>query len=138
MRRTSLFHLYLHIAVGRIHIVELLHARSPEVGLLFCVQIFIQMKQHTLAAQEQAQVIESGILIVAFTVRCSILVKQRCAQQQQRAEIEVITKRTILIVDDRMRYALPLLHRVTVTVDHGSLHVIGHEEHAVQSRRSNQ
>jgi len=134
MGRTGLFHLYLHVAVGGIHIVKLFHTRSPQVSLLLGIQVFIQVQDTSLTAQEEAQVVESGILIVALTVAGGIFVQQRGAQQPQAAEVEVVAQRTFLIVYHGMQLALALLHRIAVAIHHRSTFVGGHEHQALQSR----
>ena len=58
-----LLHLYLHVAVGRVHVVELLDTRCPGVVLNLCVEILVQVEQFALTAQEEAQVVESTIFI---------------------------------------------------------------------------
>ena len=59
-----LFHLYLHLAVGRVHIVELLLARGSHVALYFSIKQLVQMEQLTLTTQIKPQVIESTIYIM--------------------------------------------------------------------------
>ena len=82
MGRTGLFHLHLDLAIGRIHVVELLFTRNTEVGFLFGVEILVEVEQSSLTAQEETQVIETGILIVALAIGGGILVQHRGAQQQ--------------------------------------------------------
>ena len=134
MGRTGLFHLYLHVAVGGIHIVKLLHTRSSQVGLLLGIQVFVQVQDTSLATQEEAQVVESGILIVALTIAGGIFVQQRGAQQPQAAEVEVVAQRTFLIVYHGMQLALALLHRIAVAIHHRSTFVGGHEHQSLQGR----
>ena len=83
MVRAGLLHLHLHIAVGRVHVVELLHARGTQVLLLFGIEVFIQMKQLTLTAQEKAEVVETSITVVGITFSCGIFVEQRRTQEHQ-------------------------------------------------------
>ena len=136
MGRAGLFHLHLHLAIGRIHVVELFFTRGPQVGLFFRIKILVEVEQPPLTTQEQAQVVESGILIVTFAVGGGIMVQQGGAKQQQGAEVEVVAQRTFLVVDDGMRLTLPLLYCITVGIDEGSLHVLSGMQHALDSRGS--
>ena len=134
MRRTGLFHLYLHLAVRRIHIIKLFHTRSSQVSLLLGIQVFVQVQDTSLTAQEQSQVVKPGILIVALMVTGGIFVQQRSAHQPQATKVEVVAKRTFLIVYHGMQLALTLLHRITVAIHHGSTLVGSHEHQAFQGR----
>ena len=102
MGRYRLLHLYLHLAVGRVHVVKLLLAAGSEVGLLLCIKTFVQVEQRTLAAQEQPEGIEPCILVVALRVGRRKLVHERRLDEQQRPEVEVIAQRTQLVVDGRV------------------------------------
>ena len=73
MGSACLFHLYLHLAVGWVHIVELLLTRGTQVVLFFRIQVFVEMKQGSFPTEEQAQVIEACPLIVTLTVCRGIL-----------------------------------------------------------------
>ena len=48
MGRSCMLHLYLHLTVTGVHIVELLHTRGPQVGFRFSIQTLVDMEQLTL------------------------------------------------------------------------------------------
>ena len=50
MLRDGTLHLYLHLTVGRVDIVELLHTTRSEVFLVLCVKRFIEMEQFSMTA----------------------------------------------------------------------------------------
>ena len=74
--RTCLLHLHLHLAIARVYIVKLLLAALPCVQFHLSVKALVQMEKCTATAQEQSQVIESGILVVG-TVLTGGIVFQR-------------------------------------------------------------
>ena len=85
-------HLNLHLAVARVDIVELLLAALAGVELGLGVEIFVEMEYLALPAQIQAQVVESGILIV-HTVGLRHIVEQRLRlDEPQAAEVEVVAE----------------------------------------------
>ena len=121
--RGGLLHLHLHLAVARIDIVELLDAGGPRVELLFGVQRLVQMQQLSLTAQEQAQGVEAGILIVG-SVGLGESLQQLRLDEPQRAEVEVVADGAELVVDGGMTPA--------VGIDKGGSRVDGHAEHTLQ------
>ena len=134
MGRTGLFHLYLHLAVSGIDVVELLFPRGTEVAFFLGVQVFVQMEYAAFAAQEEAQGIKAGILIVAFAVAGGIFVQQRRAQQPDAAEVEIVAQGAFLVVDDGMRLALAALNGIAVAINHGGTRAVGHGYEAFQGR----
>ncbi len=50
MRRGSLFHLHLYLAVGGVHVVKLLLSACPCVGLFLCVEKLVEVEYAALAA----------------------------------------------------------------------------------------
>ena len=58
-----LLHLYLHLTVGRIHVVKLLFAGSTCIALHLGIEQLIQVQYLTLTTQVETQVVESAILI---------------------------------------------------------------------------
>ena len=50
MSRSHMLHLYLHLTVGGIDIVKLLHSTRPEVSLFLGVKIFVYMQYIALSA----------------------------------------------------------------------------------------
>ena len=61
MGRYGLLHLYLHLAVGGVDVVELLLAAFPQVAFLLGIQIFVEVEQRSLSAQLQPEVVEARI-----------------------------------------------------------------------------
>ena len=45
-----MLHLDLHLAVARVHIVELLDARGAEIGLFLGIQFLVDVEQLPVAA----------------------------------------------------------------------------------------
>ena len=137
MGRGSRFHLYLHLAVGRVHVVELLHAAGAEVALFLGVEEFIQVKQAALATQEQAQSIEAGILITHLGHLLRILMQERRTDEHQASEVEIVADGAWLVVDDGMRHtrsdglAVTLLAVlfIAVAIDQGGIRVGSHAHH---------
>ena len=58
-------------------------ARCPEVRLLFSVEIFVQVQQLPLAAQEKPEGIEPRILVFALGIGRSVFMHQRRLDEQQ-------------------------------------------------------
>ena len=73
MSSTGLFHFYLYLAIGRIHIVKLFFARSSQIEFFLRIKEFVEMEQGALATQEQTEIVKAGIAVVSFTVARSIL-----------------------------------------------------------------
>ena len=67
MLRHSVLHLHLHLTVAWIDIIELLDAGSPRVEFHFSIKHLVQMVNSPLTTEEQAQGIQSCILIFLFT-----------------------------------------------------------------------
>ena len=136
MGRSCMLHLYLHLAVTGVHIVELLHTRGPQVGFLFGIQTLVDMEQLTLTTQKQAQGIESGKLIIVLTRLHGEGMQQRGLKQPQAAEIEVIADAASEIVDHGMflidDLAVDLFLGDIVRIDHRRVRVAGHTEHTVE------
>ena len=62
----GILHLYLHLAIAGIHIVELLHARGPCVGLLFGIELLVDMEDLSVTAQKESQGIEACMAVIVF------------------------------------------------------------------------
>ena len=128
----GMFHLYLHLAVAGVHVVELLHARGTGVGLLFRVELLVDMEQLSVATQEEAQGIETGVLIVGLACLHGKGVEQRGLHQQQRTEVEVVADAARLVVDDGVGRALAVDQVVAVGIHHRRVAVGGHAEDTLQ------
>ena len=112
-----LLHLYLYLAVAGIDIVELLDARCTCVEFHLGIERLVQVQQQSFAAQEQAQGVESGILVVVLAGLHGKSVQQAGADEQQRTEVEVVADGAQLIVDGWMT--------CTVGIDKGGTGVFG-------------
>ena len=119
-----MFHLYLHLTVAWVHVVELLDTRGTRVELLLSIQHLVQVEQLALTAQEQAQGIEPGKLVVVLAGLHGKGVEQTGAHQQQRTEVEIVANGAQLVVNGRM--ALP------VGIDHSGTGVAGSTQHTPQ------
>ena len=64
----GLFHFDLHVSVCGVHVVKLFSSAVPQVFFLFCIKIFVEVENFPRPAQEQSQVVESGIFHVAVFV----------------------------------------------------------------------
>ena len=125
-------HLNLYLAVARIDIVELFLAALAGVELGLGVEIFVEMEYLALSAQIQAQVVESGILII-HTVGLRHIVEQRLRlDEPQAAEVEVVAEASCLIVDGGMLRQGAFLQGVVVAVDHHRSRVVGSAQKAFQ------
>ena len=125
-------HLNLYLAVARIDIVELFLTALAGVELGLGVEIFVEMEYLALSAQIQAQVVESGILII-HTVGLRHIVEQRLRlDEPQAAEVEVVAEASCLIVDGGMLRQGAFLQGVVVAVDHHRSRVVGSAQKAFQ------
>ena len=132
MGRGGLFHLYLYLAVGGIHVVELLHTRGACIQLFLSVELLVDVEDLSVAAQEEAEGIEARMMIIGLTCLHGKGVEQGRLDEPKRSEIEVIANTTNLIVDDGMVLALAFGDVVMVGIDHGSIGIGGHTEGALQ------
>ena len=131
----GMLHLYLYLAVAGIHVVELLDTRSPQVSLLLGIECLVEVEYLSLAAQEETQRIESGILVVVLAgLHCKGM-QQRCLDEQA-TEVKVIANAALEIVDGRMSFHYPrtvlLSPLVMVGIDHRSIRVGSDTQHAVE------
>ena len=124
MSRRRMFHLYLNLTVTGIDIVELFHSRGSEVGLFLGIQTLVDVEYLSLATQEQAKGIESGILIVVFSCLHRKGMQQRCLHQPETSEIKVVADASWEIVD----YGVSC----TVGIYHCGIGITCHTEHSHQ------
>ena len=90
------------------------------------------MEQLPLAAQEQAQGVESSILVVVLTGLHRKSMEQRSLHQQHRAEVEVVANAALEVVDGGVSLQFAVFQRVVVGIDHRGIRVAGHAEHTVE------
>ena len=132
MGRTGLLHLDLHLAIGWINVIKLFLTRSAKIEFLFGIEIFIQMKEATLATQEQTEIVETSIAIVGITIGGSILMDERRADKHQRAEIEIIAQRAFLIVNHGMTLYNTIFHLIPVCIHHNGTSIGSSSHHTLQ------
>ncbi len=135
MRSNGLLHLYLHVAVGRIHIVKLLHTAGTQIGLFLGIQILVDVEQPPHPAQIQTQVVESGIAVVGRRV-LHIAVQQRGIDEQERTEIEIVAHAALLVVGHRMRTPHAILYRPVVAVHQCRVGIVCHAQHTFSCRHA--
>ena len=128
----SLLHFHLHLTVTRVDIVKLSFAALAEVGFNLRVKIFVEVEYLCLATDVQAQVVQSGILIVGFLLFGGIVVQKRRAYEYELSEVEVVAYATLLIVDGRMLLYLSVLLYIAVGVHHSGTAVSSHTQHTVK------
>ena len=132
MSRSGMLHLYLYLAVARVHVVKLLLARCSGVGLLLGIQLLVYVEYASFAAQEKSQGINCSKLICVFAgLRCKGI-KQRCLYQNQRSQVEVVAYATYLIVDNGVWLQLSVDKVVVVGINHCSVRVACYSQHAVK------
>ena len=138
MGRTGLFHLYLHLAVAGIHIVEYLIAGVAVIPLQFIIEELVYMEELAEPRNSQAKVVEAGELIVGIHP-CDRFLEHGTAVHLHSPEIEIIAQRPLLIIYHRRRLS-PV---ETVGVNHGCRGIVGYlhhtlhpELHETQVRRS--
>ena len=102
MLRASLFHLYLHLSVARVHIVELLLAALSVVEFIFCIEEFIEMEDLSHATQVETEVVETRILIVSSVLLGDEVAEGLRLDEPEASEIEVVAKATRLVINNRM------------------------------------
>ena len=128
----GLLHLLLYGPVSRVHVVELLLSALAVVQLLLRVQVFVDVENLSLAAQEQPKVVESGMCIFVDGWGGGVLVEQGGVDEYELSEVEVIADAAFLVIDDGMSDHSSLHHRVVVAVYHGGVGVGGHSQKSLQ------
>ena len=94
---THLFHLNLHVALRRVHIIELFLTALACIVLTLGIYILAMMVYASHAAHGKPQLVKSGIFTWCKRL-CKILLESRCPEQQHRSEIEIIAQGTRLIL----------------------------------------
>ena len=128
----SMLHLYLYLAIAWVHIVELLLARRTCVGLLLGIKLFIDVEDTALATQEQAQGVNSRILVGVLMKLSGKTVQQTCFYQDERSQVEIVADTTYLIVDHGVWLQLAVDQVVVVGVNHGCIRIRGNTQHAIE------
>ena len=90
------------------------------------------MEQLSVAAQKEAQGIETCVTIVCFASLHRKGMHQGGLHQQQRSEIEIVADAARLIIDDGVGGALAVDEVVVVCIDHRGVRVGCHAENAFQ------
>ena len=128
----SMLHLNLYLTITWVHIVELLFARGTCIGLLLGIKFLVNVEDTALTTQEQAQGINSCILVGMLVALHGKTVQQTGFYQDERAQIEIVADTTNLIIDNRMGLQLAINQVVVVGVDHGSIRIGCDTQHAVE------
>ena len=129
---SCLFHLYLHLTVAWVHIVELLHTRGTCVCLLLCVELLVDVEDASVTTQEEAQGIESCMLIGMLFGLGGKSLEQRGLDKDQRAEVEVIADTAQLIVDHGVGLPLALDDVEVVGIHHRRIRIKRHAHDPVE------
>ena len=128
----SMLHLYLYLAIAWVHIVELLLARRTCVGLLLGIKLFVDVEDTALATQEQAQGVNSRILVGVLMKLSGKTVQQTGFYQDERSQVEIVADTTYLIVDHGVWLQLAVDQVVVVGVNHGCIRIRGNTQHAIE------
>ena len=128
----SMLHLNLYFAIAWVHIVELLFARGTGIGLLLGIKLLVNVEDTAFTTQEQAQGINSSILVGVLVALHGKAVQQTGFNQDERAQIEIVADTTNLIIDNRMGLQLAINQVIVVGVDHGSIRIGCDTQHAVE------
>ena len=127
----GLLHLYLDGPVARIHIVKLLFAGLARIGLHVIIAEFRHVDYLAALRNLQPQVIQAGKAVIGIHRRDSLL-EHGSTVYLERAEIEVVTQRTGLQVDDRMGTFLSADNVEAVCIDHRGTGIIRHLNHSLK------
>ena len=118
-----LFHLYLHLAIAGIHIVELLDAGGTGVLFFLGIELLVDMEELPVTTEEEPEVIKAGILIIVLASLHGIGVEQGSLDEDQTAEIKVVADTAELVVDNRMLSAFSFDEVIVVGVGHCSIRI---------------
>ena len=88
---TGRFQLYLHVAVARIHIIELLLARCAEVGFHNCVKWLRHSDYGKVFLNYETKLIEACGVILLYAGFCKVGINARTRKENQSPEIKVIS-----------------------------------------------
>ena len=138
MGRGSQFHLYLHLAIGGVDVVELFDARGTGVEFFLSIEALVDVENLSVATQEEAQGIEARMVVIGLASLHGKGMEQGGLNEPERSEIEVVADATHLIVDDGMVLALAFQDVVMVGIDHGCIGVGGHTEDALEGALTQQ
>ena len=130
--RAGGLHFLLDVGVAGVHVVELLLAREPCVGVGLGVEAFGQMHDGVPTRHAQAQVVEGGEAVVGVHGGHG-LGKGLGGVGHQRSEVEIVAQAARLIVDDGMRLDAAAAHHPAVGIDHAGAGLHQHGRHPLQS-----
>ena len=133
MLRAGGFHLYLHLAVARIHVVELLLPGSARIVLHFIIKVLPHAHEGAYTRKAQAQIIEPSISVGRFRHPHGSLLEGGDADHQHRAEIEVVPERAALVINHGGFSKLAAYQLEMVRIDHRGGGVPGHLLHPLQA-----
>ena len=132
MSRAGPLHFYLHFPRRGVHIVEELLPGAAQVFLVLVIEVFANMHELPLSRKAQPQVVQTGVAIVRIHFRGRPH-KRGVPHQQHAAEIEVVTQRAFLPVDDRPRFEAAVHTVDAVGIQEHGPGVVRKSEHTLPS-----
>ena len=127
-----MFHLDLHLPIARIHVVELFDARGADISLFLRIEFLVDMENLALATQEQAQSVESSMLIIVLACLHGKRVEQCGLNEPQTTKVEVVANAAKLVIYHGVSLALAFDHVVMVGIDHGRIRIRSHAQHTLE------
>ena len=85
-----------------------------------------------LTTQEEAQGIETSVVVIVLASLHGKGVEQGGLDEPQTTEVEVVANAAYLVIDHRVSLALALHHVVMIGIDHGCIRVGGHAQQALE------
>ena len=131
----GLFHLDLAAAVARVNIIEDLLATLAGVQLNIAVEELVDVGNGGKLRQLEAQVIQTGELVVGLH-RLDSLLEALATEEHHRAEIEVVTQATHLVVDNGSLVGALVGHVVVVGIEQARLGVVAQLGKTLQRERA--
>ena len=126
MGRGYLFHFYLYLAIGRVHVIELFHTRSSRIGFFFRIEALVDVENLSVATQEQAEGIKASMLIRVLAGLLGKGLKQRGFDKPQTTEIEIVANTAREIIDNGVGLASTFYDVVVVGIYHCCIGIDAH------------
>ena len=131
MGGAGLLHLNLDAAVLGVDVVKDFFAALAVVQGDVAVEVLVDVDDGGDAAQTQAQVVETGGIVLDVDAGGSLL-EVGGVEEEHRAEVEIVAERAELVVDDGRVGLLAFDYGVRVGVHHAGLGVTGEADKAVE------
>ena len=140
MIRDDLLHLDLYLTVSGIDIIKLFLATLPEILSFRGIEIFVHMEYRGLTGDKKAETVPTGILKLHFLFTIpyrwtldgrtliSIFLQELPTQKDDRTKIEIITQRSLLIIDNRMMLPLAFTDLIIVGIDNTGIRLFCHSD----------